>query len=66
VKHHDMDRHPGPMRIMPNVGGESAAIIVAIGFVVLGLVGLPVAKFFLLGAIVVGISVAIFLHFIQK
>ena len=61
-----MERHPGPMRLMPNVGGESAAIIVAIGFVVMGLVGLPVAKFFLVGAVVLGIGLAMLFHFTRK
>jgi hypothetical protein len=51
---------------MPNVGGESAAIIVAIGFVVMGLVGLPVAKFFLVGAVVLGIGLAMLFHFTRK
>jgi len=65
VKHRDTEPHPGPMRF-GHVGGESAAIMIAIGFVVLGLVALPVAKFFLLGAIVLGVGVAILFHFIRK
>ena len=58
-------RHPGPFRI-PRVDGESAAIIVAIGFVVLALVGLPIAKFFLLGATLVGAVVAILFRVFRK
>ena len=65
VKHDETDRHPGPMRFM-TVGGEGAAIIVAISFVVLGLVSVPLAKFFLLGAILLGIGVAILFRFIRR
>jgi len=53
------------MRFM-HAGGEAPAIILAIGFVVMGLVGIPVAKFFLIGAVVLGIGVAILFHFIRK
>lgn len=48
------------------IGGESAAIIVAIGFVILGLAGLSIAKFFLLGAIVLGCGIALLLHLFRK
>jgi len=48
------------------IGGESAAIIVAIGFVTLGLVGLSIAKYFLLAAIVVGIGLAVLFRFFRK
>ena len=53
------------MRFM-GIGGGVAAIMVTVGFVILGLVGLPTAKFFLLGAIPVGIVVAVLLHFLKK
>jgi hypothetical protein len=36
------------------VDGEFGGILVAGGFVVLGLVGLPIAKWFLLGALLLG------------
>jgi hypothetical protein len=45
MKDRDANRHPGPMRVM-RVDAEFAGIIVAVGFVVLGLVGLPIAKWF--------------------
>ncbi len=48
------------------IGTGSVAIIVAIGFVALGLTGLPIAKFFFLGAVVVGIGIAIVVHFKEK
>ncbi len=48
------------------IGTGSVAIMVAIGFVLLGLTGLPVAKFFFLGAVAVGIGIAIVLHLREK
>ncbi|HUK87545.1 MAG TPA: hypothetical protein VLT85_07750 [Terriglobales bacterium] len=65
MKDHSTPRHPGPFRI-PSVGGESAAIIVAIGLVVLSLIGLPIAKFFWLGAVLVGAVVAILFRLLRK
>jgi hypothetical protein len=53
------------MRLM-GMGGEAPAIILAIGFVVMGLVGLPTAKFFLAGAVALGLGFAILFHFIRK
>ena len=58
--------HPGPWRVM-QVDSEFAGIVVAIGFVVLGLVGMPtIAPIFLLGAVPVGLAVALFLRFTRK
>jgi hypothetical protein len=39
-----------------------AGILIAVGFVVLGVVGLPIAKWFLLGAILLGCVIAFILH----
>ena len=44
------------------IGGWSAAIMAVLTYVALGLVDLPVAKFFLLGAILLGVGVAILLR----
>jgi len=65
MKQHDSARHPGPMRVM-RVDAEFAGIIVAVGFVVLGLVGLPIAKWFLLGALALGAVVALLLRLTKK
>ena len=65
MKHHDSSRHPGPWRVM-RVDAEFAGIIVALGFVVMGLVGLPIAKWFLLGAILFGVGVAVLLRLIRR
>jgi hypothetical protein len=48
------------------VGGESAALVLAIGFVILGLVAFPLAKFFLFGAGLIGIGVAVLFRFFRK
>jgi hypothetical protein len=56
MKDHDAARHPGPFRLM-HVDAEFAGILVALAFVVLGVVGLPLAKWFLLGALVMGVAV---------
>ncbi len=53
MKQHSTNPHPGPFRI-PHVDAEIAGILVAIGFVVMGVVAIPIAKWFLLGALVFG------------
>jgi hypothetical protein len=65
MKDHDARRHPGPFRVM-NVDSESAGILIAVAFLVLGLVGLPIAKWFFLGAFVLGSSIALLLRFIRR
>jgi hypothetical protein len=65
VKDHSTPKHPGPFRIA-SVGGEVGALIVAIGFVYLGLAGLPIAKFFLAGALLVGAVVALLFRAFRK
>ncbi len=65
MKDHDAQRHPGPFRVM-NVDSESAGILIAVAFLVLGLVGLPIAKWFFLGALVLGSSIALLLRFIRR
>ncbi len=65
VKTHDGMRHPGPFRI-PQIDSEFAGIIVAIGFVVLGLVAFPFAKWFLLGSLGFGIAMVLVLRFVRK
>jgi hypothetical protein len=64
MKYRDASRHPGPWQIM-KVDSEFAGILVAVGFVVMGVVGLDIGKWFLMGAIVLGIGVALLLRFIR-
>jgi hypothetical protein len=65
MKDHDGKRHPGPFRVM-SVDAESAGILVAVAFLVLGLVGLPIAKWFFLAALVLGAAVALLLRVTRK
>ncbi len=65
VKQHDGTRHPGPMRVM-RVDAEFAGIIVAVGFLVMGAVGLDIGKWFIMGALVLGAVVALLLRFTRK
>jgi hypothetical protein len=65
MKQHDANRHPGPWRVM-RVDSEFAGLLVAVGFVVMGLVSLAIAKWFLLGALLFGVGVALLLRHIRK
>jgi len=65
MEDHDAKRHPGPWRIM-RVDSEFAGIVVAVGFLVMGLVSMPVATGFVLGAITLGVIVALLLRFTPK
>ena len=65
MRHHDASRHPGMMRVM-QVDSEFAGLLVAVGFGVMGPVTIPIAKWFFLGTLVLGVAVALLLHFIRK
>ena len=53
MQQHKTDPHPGPFRI-PQVDSEFAGILVGLGFVVMGVVAIPIVKWFLFGALLVG------------
>jgi hypothetical protein len=53
------------MRFM-RVDAEFAGVLVAVGFVVMGVISIPIAKWFLLGALVLGAGVALLLRRIRK
>jgi hypothetical protein len=57
--------HPGPFRLV-RIGIGAVAILIALGFVMLGLIGVPIARFFLLGAILLGAGIAILFHALRK
>ena len=57
--------HPGPFRTM-QVDSEVAGILVALGFVVMAIVGIPLARWFVLGTALMEISVALVLRFTRK
>ena len=61
MKDHDANRHPGPWRVM-RVDSEFAGLLVAVGFLVLGLVSMPIATGFVIGAIALGVVVALLLR----
>jgi hypothetical protein len=65
MKERDAKRHPGPFHIM-GVDAEFAGILVAGAFLVLGLVALPLAKWFFLGALIFGAGMALLLRLTRK
>lgn len=65
LKDHSTPPHPGPFRI-PQNSGEFAAIIVAVSFVALAVAGLPIAKFFVAGAVLVGALIALLFRVLRN
>ena len=65
MKHHDANRHPGPWRVM-SVDSETAGILVAVGFLAMGLVSIPVVRWFVLGCLALGIAFAVLLRFATR
>jgi hypothetical protein len=62
----DEKPHPGPWRVM-QVDSGVVGIAIAAGFVVLGLVSMPaLTLIFLLGAVPLGVAVALLLRFTDK
>ena len=54
--------HPGPMRGMAADPGH-IAIVIAIGFVVLGILGLPIYRGFFIGALMLGAAVSLLFRY---
>jgi len=65
MRDRDASRHPGPFRIM-QVDSEIAGLLVALGFLVMGFVSMPIAAGFVLGAVALGVIVALVLRFTPK
>ena len=65
MKNRDANRHPGIMRVM-KVDSEFAGILVAVGFLAMGAVGLDIGRWFVLGALGLGVAVALLLRFTRK
>lgn len=65
MKDHDANRHPGPWRIM-QVDSEFAGLLIAVGFLVMGFVSMPIAALFVLGSLLLGSMVALLLRFTRK
>lgn len=55
----------GPWRVM-QLDSEFAGLLVAVGFLVMGLVSMPLATGFVLGAIALGVVVALLLRFTPR
>jgi hypothetical protein len=65
MKDHDANRHPGPWRVM-SVDSETAGILVAVGFLAMGLVSISVARWFVLGCLALGAVFAVLLRSAPK
>jgi hypothetical protein len=65
MENHNSERHPGPWRVM-KVDSEFAGLLVAVGFLVMGLVSFPLATAFVLAAITLGVVVALLLRFVPR
>src|SRR5579859_5780802 len=65
MKDHDANRHPGPWRVM-SADSETAGILVAVGFLAMGLVSIPVARWFVVGCLALGAAFAVLLRFAPK
>jgi multisubunit Na+/H+ antiporter MnhG subunit len=62
----NVSRHPGiTIHKMP-IAGSVGGFIFAVGIVVLAVAGLPFAKWFLLGAVILGVGVVGVLRFFRK
>jgi hypothetical protein len=64
MKRHETKPHPGPFRFV-RVDAEFIGLVVALGFVVMGVVSIPIAKWFLLGALLLGAGVALLLRLVR-
>jgi len=65
MKHREPNRHPGIWRVM-QVDSELAGVLIAAGFVLMGLVSMPIAKWFFLGAVLFGVMVAMVLRWTKR
>jgi len=65
MKQRQTDPHPGPFRI-PRVDAEFAGILIAVGFVIMGVVAIPIVKWFVLGALALGGFFALLRHFAAR
>jgi len=65
MEDHAAKPHPGPWRVM-KVDSELAGLLVAVGFLMLGLVSMPLSAVFVLAAIAFGAVVALLLRFIPR
>jgi hypothetical protein len=65
MKTRETPKHPGPWRFM-QVDSGVPGILLAVGFLVMGFVSMPIATLFVLGALVLGGKIAFLLRFTRK
>lgn len=65
MENHEASRHPGPWRVM-RADSEFAGLLIAVGFLVMGFVSMPIASVFVIGGIALGVVVALLLRFIPR
>jgi hypothetical protein len=65
IKAHETGKHPGPWKFM-RVDSEFAGILIALGFVVMAFVSMPLAAWFVSGAVLIGVLVALVLSAVRK
>lgn len=66
MKDHDNKRHPGiSMHKLP-IGGGIAGLVFAVGSMGIFLIGIPALWYFLGLALVLGIGIAVVLHFTDR
>ena len=65
MKTHETRKHPGPWQFM-RVDSELAGVLIALGFVIMAFVSMPLAAWFVGGAILIGVVVALVLSRVRK
>ena len=65
MRTHDAGRHPGPWQVM-KVDSESAGVLIALGFFIMAFVSMPLAAWFVGGAVVLGGIFALLLAMFRR
>ena len=65
MKAHNSAKHPGPWQFM-RVDSELAGVLIALGFIVMAFVSMPLAAWFVGGAILIGVLVALLLRITRR
>lgn len=65
MKTHETAKHPGPWQFM-QVDSEFAGVLIALGFLVMAFVSMPLAAWFVGGAILIGVLVALALRLLRR
>lgn len=65
MKTHETAKHPGPWQFM-RVDSEFAGVLIALGFLLMAFVSMPLAAWFVGGAILIGVLVALALRLVRR